>query len=98
MNSQNYKKCSYCSGELIGKNVVHSNGKKHIKLICKECGIWNGFAKSVETKDFIMPFGKYKGQKISELPTDYIHWCMENLSNNNIKTRMEEIYETREDT
>ena len=26
-----------------------------------------------------MPFGKYKGQPIADLPLDYIEWCLDNL-------------------
>lgn len=26
-----------------------------------------------------MPFGKYKGQNVEDLPTDYIEWCLENI-------------------
>jgi exodeoxyribonuclease X len=26
-----------------------------------------------------MPFGKHKGEKIEDLPTDYIEWCLENV-------------------
>lgn len=27
----------------------------------------------------VMPFGKHKGEKIEDLPTDYIEWCLENV-------------------
>ncbi len=27
-----------------------------------------------------MGFGKYKGRPLSELPDDYIEWCLENLT------------------
>jgi hypothetical protein len=26
-----------------------------------------------------IPFGKYKGELIENLPSDYIRWCLENL-------------------
>lgn len=26
-----------------------------------------------------MPFGKYKGQALEDLPGDYLTWCLENL-------------------
>ena len=29
----------------------------------------------------VMPFGKHRGEKISDLPSDYIEWCLENLEN-----------------
>jgi hypothetical protein len=27
-----------------------------------------------------MPFGKYSGHPIEDLPSDYLHWCLINLS------------------
>jgi uncharacterized protein (DUF3820 family) len=29
--------------------------------------------------DLRMPFGKYKGEKIEDLPTEYIEWALENM-------------------
>ncbi len=29
--------------------------------------------------DPIMPFGKYKGYLISEIPADYLRWCLQSL-------------------
>jgi len=30
--------------------------------------------------DSPMPFGKYKGSTLEELPSDYMFWCIENLT------------------
>lgn len=27
-----------------------------------------------------MPFGKYKGQQIEDIPDDYLRWCLENCN------------------
>ena len=27
-----------------------------------------------------MPFGKYKGQELDDIPEDYIQWCLENCT------------------
>lgn len=27
-----------------------------------------------------MPFGKYKGEPVEDLPIDYIEWCLENVN------------------
>jgi hypothetical protein len=29
--------------------------------------------------DIVMPFGKYKGEYISDLPIDYLEWLYENI-------------------
>lgn len=31
-------------------------------------------------KDTKMPFGKYKGQSLKSIPTNYIEWCILNIS------------------
>lgn len=32
--------------------------------------------------DLRMPFGKYKGELLENVPTDYIEWCLENMELN----------------
>lgn len=34
-----------------------------------------------EKKGMKMPFGKYKGQPLEDLPIDYIKWLLENIEN-----------------
>ncbi len=33
----------------------------------------------------LVPFGKYKGKRLSDLPTDYLKWCQENFGNGKLK-------------
>lgn len=37
----------------------------------------------------LMPFGKYKGQPVADLPVDYIMWVLENLQDLRIDLRTE---------
>lgn len=46
-------------------------------------------AKQIASGDAEIPFGKYKGTKISGLPTDYVRWCAENFDNGKWKTAFE---------
>ncbi len=39
-----------------------------------------------------MPFGKYKGQLIDDLPLDYIEWCLDNLD---LRPELEDAFERR---
>ena len=47
--------------------------------------------RKVELDVLTMPFGKYKGQRIEDLDSDYIRWCLENLErlSDRIKEEME---------
>ncbi len=33
-------------------------------------------------KEIIMPFGKYQGESLSSIPTDYLQWCANKVTNN----------------
>lgn len=47
--------------------------------------------KGVERKWEVMPFGRYRGEPIEDLPTDYLLWAVENL-----ERRDNGLYETLE--
>ena len=51
---------------------------KAMQIICKECGAWNGNYRYRTNGDYIMPFGKHKGEPVCELPVDYLSWLYEN--------------------
>ena len=44
-----------------------------------------------------MPFGKYKGQFMEELPSGYLRWLVENIKDGNIKQTAEKILDHREE-
>ena len=44
-------------------------------------GIGNIMAQKIDS-DFPMPWGKHKGMKICDLPTNYINWWLENTNPN----------------
>ena len=45
-----------------------------------------------------MPFGKHKGQKIEDLPSDYLKWVAENIDNETICCEADDEYQWRENT
>jgi uncharacterized protein (DUF3820 family) len=55
-----------------------SNGTHHIELRC----ITGHYIKFLlQNKPLsIMPFGKYRGTPIRELPDEYLNWILENLN------------------
>lgn len=38
-----------------------------------------------------MPFGKYRGQPLDDLPTDYLEWCVQELDQDRNGTLIEEM-------
>lgn len=45
-----------------------------------------------------LPWGKYKGQEIDSIPSDYLRWLAENCDNDRIATAADEEYNWREHT
>ena len=45
-----------------------------------------------------MPSGRYKGKKISEVPSDYLDWALKNLNDDHLLCAIEREYEIREET
>lgn len=45
--------------------------------------------------DSIMPFGKYKGRKMSHVPAEYLHWVWHNIKigNDNMMLVRDYIYD-----
>lgn len=38
--------------------------------------------------EFIFPYGKHKGKKLSDIPTGYLEWCSENFTDHGIVSRI----------
>ena len=61
---------------------------------CKTCNKFIKFVRTVETKDFIMPYGKHKGKKLIDLPKDYLEWLL-TMSKRTIQERVKEVLDGR---
>ena len=44
----------------------------------------------------ILPFGKYKGYYIENVPSDYLRWMAENLDDEDFAVAADEEYQFRE--
>ncbi len=42
-----------------------------------------------DAENYVLPFGKYKGKKIEELPENYVDWLVENSKDNVLLTMIE---------
>ena len=69
--------CSCGSREFDLIDKVFSNGSKHKERKCSNCGKHNGYQQTVANNDFVMPFGKYKGNKLIDIAKhdlNYMEW------------------------
>jgi uncharacterized protein (DUF3820 family) len=74
-----YFRCYRCNENTnwITKEVVYSNGTIHIKGKCLECGNERLLPRDRERNEYIFYFGKHKGKNITEVPLDYLKWCLD---------------------
>lgn len=49
------------------------------------------------SENFVLPFGKHKGERLTTIPSDYLYWLAENCDNDLIATMADELYRHRSD-
>lgn len=72
-------KCGLLFDEINGKieHVTASNGVKHIRCNCPDCGKYVKFMP--QSKEIKLYFGKYKGMKVKEIAMidrSYLEWLL----------------------
>lgn len=80
-NTLNFEKefcISFLEHPLIETEQIFKNDIKHIRLECGKCGSWLGW-KEHPPINYIMPFGKFQGEKLKNIPTEYLEWLEENI-------------------
>ena len=68
---------------------------KKIGIYCADCGKWIKWESFVDDADFVMPFGKFKGQKIVDIVKNektYALWACGNLKGS-LKARFVRLYD-----
>lgn len=59
----------------------------------------SGEAEVIErTLNLKWPFGKYKGQRLEDIPSGYIRWAAENFNNNTWAAACDLVWRYREQT
>lgn len=78
-------KCTHCPAESPEKitEVIHSNGTKHLRVECADCGKFLGYKRqNIIARNFLMPFGKYKDKTVGwifENDLNYFNWAKDKL-------------------
>jgi uncharacterized protein (DUF3820 family) len=68
------------------------NGTRHLRQTCRDCGKFLGFKQQDLPANFIMPFGKHKGENIDDLKHDYLKWLHDQeWVKDNMKSRIDQI-------
>jgi hypothetical protein len=70
--------CKNCGHQ----EFVYRKVGNHIGQYCLQCETWQKWMPQNNPME-VMPFGKYKGQKISEIiDLEYLNWMQENCTTN----------------
>tara|TARA_R110000824_G_scaffold128063_1_gene288795 strand:+ start:42 stop:302 length:261 start_codon:yes stop_codon:yes gene_type:complete len=64
-----------CDIEIVEQ--VFSNGTIHHRQQCSKCGKFLGYKQKPVLDDYIFYFGKYKGNRLDEVPESYLKWLLE---------------------
>lgn len=49
-----------------------------------------------EAMNFMMPFGKFAGEKLDFIPSGYLNWLAENCDDDEISTKADRVWQWRE--
>ena len=87
--------CNSCNKPVNYRVEIKSNN--HVAFCC-DCG---KFIKNIPQADPAMPFGKYKGRKISSMKTveetNYLHWFLQNATvSESIKVAIRKLLNIKE--
>ncbi len=77
--------CTNCgSYDVLVTPFKMSNGALAIKGRCRVCERADRVAHNERPSEFVMPFGKYKGDTLSQIADDdpdYLQWLLDNADN-----------------
>ena len=79
--------CTKCGGVFLKLTYEKDlKGRDRCRADCEACGRYIKFV-PLPTSKVVMPFGKYKGWKITDIPIDYIQWALQNMTSLNPSLR-----------
>ena len=79
---------------IVYEEKTFEDGKIHVQASCKHCGGFLKWWPKVTDEEFEMPFGKYKGKKLTDIikdDRDYAVWAAANLTKGNVAKRIQNL-------
>ena len=86
--------CKYCNSPVDYFPKVFANGTQHMEKKCLSCGRSNGFERTVPDSEFLIPFGKYKGQLLGGVllkDPSYLLW-LRTVAKPSLKRRIDTAF------
>lgn len=75
--------CTRCESNTLHSVIytIMANGNPIRKGECQSCGIKRALPQNnVSDEETELHFGKYKGEKLKDVPSDYLHWLKSKAS------------------
>ena len=88
---KNTLKCGHCAKDV--KYEIKKLGQ-HMKATCPDCGKFIKFIEHTPKEKYLMPFGKYKGQKLIDIVNEdqqYFEWVLSVSKTKSLCRRIKEI-------
>jgi len=87
--------CEKCGCTGLVFRWVETN--RSIQMRCAGCGAWFGNYRYTTPETAVMPFGKHKGEKLADLPVEYLEWLYYKCDglNDSLYDTVEEILEEK---
>ena len=84
--------CHCGETKTISENRTNKIGNPYIKVNCSGCGEHIKFLEADgDPRDFIIPFGKHTGKRLSEIyriDKPYLEWISQNFDEGSIKNKI----------
>ncbi len=90
------KQCKHTTTKKEYRADENTGEVKKIGIYCADCGKWIKWESFVDDADFVMPFGKFKGQKIVDIvknERDYSLYAINNILKGSLKARFVRLYD-----
>tara|TARA_Y100000114_G_scaffold138331_1_gene141234 strand:- start:8207 stop:8464 length:258 start_codon:yes stop_codon:yes gene_type:complete len=76
---------------IIEEYQTFKNGTKHLRRSCRDCNKFLGFVQQELSDDYVLHFGKYKGNRVKDIDREYLIWLHKQDIKENLKNLIAKI-------